>query len=246
MLKAAVLTRQGLGRTVNQDRVVVNQTVVDPQPAKTSVFSAELPSLVAVLDGLGGHPAGDVAASLAAEMIASASSEVRSEPDVIALVEEANRFLYQTMATYPILQYMGTTIAGVLVTLEAVTVFHVGDSRVYFHAGGDLVQATVDDGRDGYVTQTLGGHDSFEPIRVHASTEPRANRRILAATDGLFDHTDRETLSPAMNGLLEEVPDQLSQVAIESANPDDFSVAVIEPSTAAQAGDPAPGTEGPS
>lgn len=243
MLKAAVLTRRGLGRAVNQDRVVVHQAVVESEQPTTAVITAEIPSLVAVLDGLGGHPAGDVAAALAARVIASGSGGVTTEPDLVALVEEANRLLYQTMATYPTLQYMGTTIAGVLVTSDAVTVFHVGDSRVYFHAGEDLIQATADDWRDGYVTQTLGGHGSFEPVRVHTSTEPPRDRRVLAATDGLFAHTDRATLSRAMNGPLEAVPDQLSRVAVESGNPDDFSVAVIEPATPPRPGDPPPRSE---
>ncbi len=237
MLKAAVLTRQGQGRAVNQDRVVVHDTVVDSEQPTTAVFTTELPSLVAVLDGLGGHPAGDVAAALAAEVIASAGSGVRGEQDLVALVEEANRFLYQTMATYPILQYMGTTVAGVLVTSDTVTVFHVGDSRVYLHTGEDLVQATVDDWRDGYITQTLGGNGSFEPVRVHTGTQPLEDRRILAATDGLFAHTDRATLCHAMDAPLEAVPCRLSQVAIESGNLDDFSVAVVEPGAPSRSGD---------
>ena len=52
---------------------------------------------VAVLDGLGGHPAGDIAAALAAEVIASGSSEVKTDADLVELVEEANRHLYRTM-----------------------------------------------------------------------------------------------------------------------------------------------------
>lgn len=242
MLKAAVLTRQGLGREVNQDRVVVHQTVVDSERPTTAVFTVEPPGLVAVLDGLGGHPAGEVAAALAAEVVASGSGEVTTEAELVALVEEANRFLYETMATRPMLQYMGTTIAGVLVTSDAVTVFHVGDSRVYFHSGEDLIQATADDWEDGYITQTLGGRGAFEPVRVHAGTEPLKDGRLLAATDGLFGHTDRATLSRAMTGPLEAVPDQLCRVALESGNTDDFSVAVIEPATPPRPADPASDT----
>ena len=47
------------------------------------MFNVEPPTLVAVLDGLGGHPAGDIAAALAAEVIAQGSSEVKTEQDVI-------------------------------------------------------------------------------------------------------------------------------------------------------------------
>ena len=50
---------------------------------------------------------------------------------MVSLVENANRFLYEAMRVHPGLREMGTTIAGVLVTTDTVTVFHVGDSRVY-------------------------------------------------------------------------------------------------------------------
>ena len=241
MLKVAVLTRRGSSREINQDRVVVNHTVVGSEHPTTALFSVEPPSLVAVLDGLGGHPAGDIASTLAAEVIASGSSQTNTEQDLIALVEDANRFLYRTMFAYSSLEGMGTTIAGVIVTTDTVIVFHVGDSRVYFHAGEQLLQATVDDWEAGYITQTLGGNDSFYPIRVHTTTELLAGGRILAATDGVFGHADSNMLAQAMVGPLETVPDQLLKVAVEAGNTDDFSVAVIEPATPSPLPDPASG-----
>ena len=231
MLKVAVLTRRGSGRAIHQDRVVVNHTVVDRDQPTTVMFSVEPPSLVAVLDGLGGHPVGDIAAAVAAEVIASGSSQTKTEQDLIALVEKTNRFLYDTMLIHKGLRDMGTTIAGVLVTTDTVIVFHVGDARVYLHTGEQLTQVTVDDWDEGYITQTLGGYPWFHPIQVHTTTKPLGGGRILAATDGLFGQTDSDMLAEAMNGPLETVPDQLSQVAIESGNTDDFSVAVIEPAT---------------
>ena len=90
------------------------------------MFTSQSPSLVAVLDGLGGHPAGDVASSLAAEVIASGSSGVETEQDVVSLVEKANQFLYDTMLVHKGLRDMGTTIAGALVTADGAVVFWVG------------------------------------------------------------------------------------------------------------------------
>lgn len=73
-LRVAVLTRRGSGRTINQDRVVVGDMVVDSDQPTTAMFNVEPPSLVAVLDGLGGHPAGDIAAALAGEVIATVTT----------------------------------------------------------------------------------------------------------------------------------------------------------------------------
>ena len=97
MLEVAALTRRGSGRDINQDRVVVTDTVVDSDHPSAAMFNVEPPSLIAVLDGLGGHPAGDIAAALAGEVIASGSSGVKTEQDVTSLVEQANRFLYDAM-----------------------------------------------------------------------------------------------------------------------------------------------------
>ena len=85
-LRVAVLTRRGSGRDINQDRLVVNDTVVDSDRRTTIMFALGCPSVVAVLDGLGGHPAGEIAAVLAAEVIAQGSSEVKTEQDVVSLV----------------------------------------------------------------------------------------------------------------------------------------------------------------
>ena len=135
-MRVAVLTRRGSGREVNQDRVVVGDAVVDSDQPNAVVFTAKFPTLVAVLDGLGGHPAGDIASSLAAEVVASESPGVETEQDVIGLVEQANRFLYDAMLVHKGLRDMGTTIAGALFAADKVVVFHVGDSRVYLHTGG--------------------------------------------------------------------------------------------------------------
>ena len=229
MLRVAVLTRRGSGREVNQDRVVVNDMVVDSDQATSAVFIAGFPSLIAVLDGLGGHPGGEVAASLAADVIASGSTRVETEQDVISLVERANRCLYDAMRGQKRLRSMGTTIAGALVTADSAVVFHVGDSRVYLHRGGRLQQVTVDDWEEGYVTQTLGGYRWFHTIEVHTTTVPLEGGRILAATDGLFGRASRRSLEWAMGGRLETTPDRLSKMARWSGNTDDFSVAVIEP-----------------
>ena len=48
------------------------------------------------------------------------------------------------------------------------------------------------------------------------------------ATDGLFALADTDTLTGAMNGPLNTVPDRLLNVAIQSGKTGDFSVAVVE------------------
>ena len=112
--------------------------MVDHNHPNTSMFDLGCPSVVVVLGGMGGHPAGDIAAALAAEVIAQGSSGVENEQDIVSLVEGANRYLYNAMVLHRGLREMGTTIAGALVYTEEVIVFWVGDSRVHLHSGDDL------------------------------------------------------------------------------------------------------------
>lgn len=227
-LTVAVLTVRGSGRSVNQDRIVVNRQVIASEHSQTIVMPFAVPGLVCVLDGLGGHPAGDIAAGLAADRIASHTP--RTPDDIAAAVDDANRFLYRTMFDYPSLATMGATVAGVLVEPDRATVFWVGDSRVYFHRGGSLALMSVDDWADGYITQTLGGWERHHPVDCHISVEPWAGEPIVVATDGMFGmFVEPDELGEAMEGPPATAPDRLLQVAVRSGNTDDCSIAVIGP-----------------
>ena len=229
LTRVAALTWQGPRKGDNQDRVVINNAILGSR--HPGVFLADLPpeSLVAVLDGMGGHADGGVAASLAADTVASGSANLREEQNVVDLVAKANSRLYATMRRSPSLRGMGTTIAGIAITPKAFIVFNVGDSRVYFHAGEYLLRASKDDtAPTGWLTQSLGGGGAFEPVTVHITSEPIGNGRILIASDGLFALANPHDLERAMNGPLETIPDKLSDVAIDSGNDDDIAFAVVD------------------
>ena len=172
MLNVAVLTEQGTRKTTNEDRAVVGHCVVGSKHPDTAMFSLGLPSIVAVLDGLGGQPAGEMAASLAANVLASGSSRIRTERNLVEVVNTANRLLYSTMFSYRDLVTMGTAVAGVFARTDSVTVFHVGVSRVYFHDGEHLTQLTVDDSRKGYITKPSAGNAL---TNLSLSTRPHNN-----------------------------------------------------------------------
>jgi protein phosphatase len=103
------------------------------------------PPLFAVADGVGGAVAGELASRLAAASVG------RSEPDgrigrerVIALIEDANRSVYERAATDESVSGMGTTMTVALVEEDRVWVGHVGDSRAYLVREARLEQITED------------------------------------------------------------------------------------------------------
>jgi serine/threonine protein phosphatase PrpC len=97
------------------------------------------PPLFAVADGMGGAQAGEIASRLAA-------AALRGSPtgDVVALIQEANRRIYERSSEDETVSGMGTTITVALVADDAVRIGHVGDSRAYLIRDGGLEQLTDD------------------------------------------------------------------------------------------------------
>ena len=104
------------------------------------------PPLFVIADGMGGAQAGEVAARLAA----SAFREFR-EADTLAgparleaIVQEANRRIYERARSDRETSGMGTTVTAVLVERDGIAIGHVGDSRAYRIRGGSIDQLTQD------------------------------------------------------------------------------------------------------
>ena len=99
-------------------------------------------------DGLGGHNAGELASSLAIEVLAQ---EMERAPHSWPLpkrlkraVQEANLRIYNKASTVPELHKMGTTLTASAVVGSTLVTAHVGDCRLYLLRSGDLTQLTKD------------------------------------------------------------------------------------------------------
>lgn len=103
------------------------------------------PPLFAIADGMGGAQAGEVASGLAAEALKEGEDgEGTSEERVTALIQSANRRVYEKAHEDMALAGMGTTLTMALVDEGSVTFGHVGDSRAYRLRDGKLEQITED------------------------------------------------------------------------------------------------------
>jgi Serine/threonine protein phosphatase len=88
------------------------------------------PPLFAVADGMGGAQAGEVASGLAAGALKGGDSNGLDGPaQVDALIQEANRLIYDRASNDPTASGMGTTVTVALVEGMTVVIGHVGDSR---------------------------------------------------------------------------------------------------------------------
>ena len=126
--RAAGLTDTGRRRLRNEDAFVCE------------------PPLFAVTDGMGGARAGEIAAELAATALEEGAAQVRGTDALVALVEEANRRIWQRSVEDPQTTGMGAvaTVALVEDGSGTVAIGHVGDSRAYLLREGGIEQLTRD------------------------------------------------------------------------------------------------------
>lgn len=102
--------------------------------------------LLAVADGVGGHPGGEDASSLAVAALRRAvPDDLREDPETAVLdaLDAANAAV-RTAAGERHLDGMATTVVAAHLGPEGVTVAHAGDSRAYLYRAGVLERLTDD------------------------------------------------------------------------------------------------------
>ena len=223
MIRACGISDTGRVRKSNEDKFVS-----DPE------FR-----LFAVADGMGGHSAGEVASSLAIETLQGFIHRSSNDTDfswpygldktlsfdgnrLRTAVHLANRRVFRAAESSDDYGGMGTTIVGMLIAEERISVAHVGDSRVYLLSNDHLAQLTFDDtwaatilAQDpsldpaeiarhpmrNVLTNVLGARDHVD---VHLTECPvSAGDVLLLCTDGLHGVLDADSLK----ALLEKSPD---------------------------------------
>lgn len=215
----------------NEDRVVLGRFILGAHHGQVHGTRVGPGEVVAVLDGMGGHVGGDIAAQLAAEVCSSAPL-ITSQAAAHATVAHANRTLYDRMSAVRGLAGMGTTIAGLTIVGEDALVFNVGDSRVYHLDDNRLVQVTVDDALSRTaLTQSLGGEYALTLVRPHVTLVPADKKRFLLATDGLFGHLSTEALEARVTDDDNDTVGRLLDVALDAGGPDNISIALVRTAT---------------
>jgi serine/threonine protein phosphatase PrpC len=190
------------------------------------------PPLFAVADGMGGAQAGEVASQLAASAVEGGDSDGLQGVDRIdALIQEANRRIFDRASTDPSASGMGTTMTVALVEGMTVAIGHVGDSRAYLVRDEQMEQLTED---HSLVNELLkSGRLSEEEAQIHpqrsvitraVGTDPDVDVDgftieaedgdvFLICSDGLTDmvedeeilevvHQHRDDLDKAVKGLV--------------------------------------------
>ena len=165
--------------------------------------------LVAVADGLGGHPGGDVASATAVAALHS-SGAVADPESLRRAFAEAHLAVQRRAAEDPGLTDMSTTLCALaLDPAGRVVLANVGDSRIYRFSSGELEQVTWDHNwANEYMRMGLSSAEAWR-VRGAASLS-----RVVGAfpepceTDvWSFDAVDGDRYLLASDGLTRELPD---------------------------------------
>jgi PPM family protein phosphatase len=168
--QAAAATDPGRQRTNNEDRVLCEPEL----------------GIFAVIDGVGGESAGEVAAETALEVLRARLS--RRTTDSARLVREAialaNRQIYERAQADPKLAGMSCVLTVAVLDGTSVTVGQVGDSRLYSLAPGEIRKVTPDHSPVG------AREDAGDLSELEAMRHPRRNEIFRDVGSGPHEPDD--------------------------------------------------------
>ena len=182
--------------------------------------------VVAVCDGLGGHPSGDLASETAVDSLRRTLPTSTDAAGLVAALREAHEAVLAVAGEDPSRETMATTVVLAHLGDGHATVAHVGDSRAYLLSpDGLLAQITQDHGTGGYLTQALGLDRGVQPDVVDIDTPPGS--RLLLCTDGLTNMVDSADIADLMaDGDAERVCEALVAAALDRGGIDNVTVIV--------------------
>jgi protein phosphatase len=236
-IRSAGNSHIGKVRTTNEDALILEPRL----------------GLYAVLDGMGGHPAGDVAARVGGHAIAISVRQRgrmrRRWPRQV--LERALRIaaseVFRAGEERPAYHYMGTTVVACLVAPTRAVIGHVGDSRAYLLRDGELAALT----RDHSVVQKLLDKGEITPRQAKRHPERqrltanlgrggwvlpemtelrlREGDRLLLCSDGLHGYAPASAIRRVLAGRggAEEIARRLVELALRCATQDNVSAVVI-------------------
>ncbi len=217
----------GVRRNTNQDYTYYSAQQI-----------GNLPNVLIVADGMGGHKAGEVASEQAVNAVLQSIRE-NEKQDKISIIEEAidiaNCKVLELSGKDEMYKGMGTTIVVATLERNSLYVANVGDSRLYL-IDDDIKQIT----RDHSLVQEMisRGEIDKESAKTHLKknvitravgveqkvtadffeVEVREGTKILLCTDGLTNMVDDSMIKSIIDGCADSGIEQAVNMLVDEAN----------------------------
>lgn len=232
-----------------------------------TTFDSPNGRVIVVCDGMGGQNAGDVASQLAVKVIEDILIDNAFNSPAEAITQSivaANNAILRKAAQNPDLGGMGATCVMLIIKDGKVHYGWVGDSRIYYVAGNNImqlskdqsyVQQLVDAGEiseeeaehhqdKNQITNALGVDGMTPPEIGESPITPAVGSVFLLCSDGLSGMVNNQNILATVANKklsLKQRADQLVQQALEAGGLDNVTVQLVEFGTAvAEEGNGAP------
>ncbi len=241
-MKAFALTNMGVRRNTNQDYAYVSEQNV-----------GNLPNILIVADGMGGHKAGEVASEQAVNAVLESIKQNESK-DKITIIEEAiskaNEKVLNMATSDEKFKGMGTTLVVATLENNVLYVANVGDSRLYLIDNDDIRQITRDHSlvqemvslgeldkesarthaRKNVITRAIGVNEKI--IADFFEADITENTKILLCSDGLSNMVEDSQINDIVKEYagktLEDTVHRLIDIANENGGLDNIAVVLAE------------------
>ncbi|GLU47527.1 protein phosphatase [Nocardiopsis ansamitocini] len=199
------------------------------------------PVILAVADGLGGHAAGEIASEHAVHRMAESGPQLTGPEAVDLLLKHIDEEIKEHAGLHAEFSGMGTTVAGMLLTVDGNYWFNVGDSRTYRLQDSRLIQLSEDDSpalppsEDGrpvttnFITQSLGGSGNTAMV-PHVGEDPAPGPGAwLMCSDGLSDLVTLEEMEQiiAESSSDDAAVYNLWKAAMDASGRDNISIMLV-------------------
>ncbi len=256
MLTIAHYTNGGKIRRRNEDALLIHDRVVQLHAMLEPEFTSfsEFPIILGIADGMGGAPAGDLAANMVLTAFSGTPRLLDSREVAFSAGENILRILHEWVLDEPELEGIGAAATLLVIQQDKFVYFHAGDTRFY-HIKRDIFRK-----KDKYVVLTRDHTVANELLRYKKKTKeeieslrlrdtltsafsgwkelfsvdweyralPVSAGRFLLATDGLWAAMEKMEGIHLSGVSLQEAARSLAE-KIEASNPrDNFSFLMFD------------------
>ncbi len=227
-LEISYITNTGRYRRRNEDSISIATDVfscISMEKPSYKVLTLNPPVFLAVADGMGGHPCGDKASSLALEILTK-ETPLKVE-DLGSALEKAKNAFEDYVSKKGECFGMGTVVAGVYLYPEYLIAFNVGDCRVYgfrdrlekITKDHSLLQELLDRGfvehdienlyiRNVVTSAIIGGY-SEKPKFFGVKKELKKGDVFLICSDGLWGEVESQEIESFIKTGIKEAGNKL-------------------------------------
>ena len=239
-MKTFSMTDIGRKREINQDYVFATDETI-----------GNLPNLLVVADGMGGHRAGDFASRFTVEVLAEEvqnSKETHPEQILGNAIQTANELLMEEAAKDSRLEGMGTSLVAATILDHVLYFANVGDSRLYLinkeirqlskdhsmveemvRLGGLTEEEAKHHPDKNIITRAMGVKDKVEPDFFEYRL--KGGDTILMCSDGLTNMVDDDEIFQIVKSARDivEAVETLIQRANENGGSDNIGIVLAQP-----------------